>query len=92
MSAANQSQTSYSADVRMQLRVNGRIFSIGQLGPDFIMLDDPADHPPAEAEIAVSIDGRLRRWPVYLPDGIAAGQAETRISDGPSGANGSTVR
>jgi hypothetical protein len=64
----------------MQLYVNSRIFAIGQLGPDFIILDDPADHPPAEAEIALSIDGRERRWPVCLPDGMAASSPRTRIS------------
>jgi hypothetical protein len=72
---------SYSADVQMELTVKGRIFSIGQLGPDFLILDDPADHPPSVAEVMVSIDGRERRWPVSLPDGIAAGQGTTRIAD-----------
>ena len=64
----------------MQLRVNGRVFSIGQLGPDFAILDDPADCPPAEGEISLSVDGRERRWTVRLPDGIAAGKLETRIT------------
>jgi hypothetical protein len=91
MSAPNLENQSYSADVRMRLCVNGRVFLIGQLGPDFIILDDPVDHPPAEGEIAVSIDGRERRWPVQLPDGVAAGKPETRIADCPSAANGSTV-
>jgi hypothetical protein len=67
----------------MQLCVNGQVFSVGQLGPDFLILDDPADHPPAEAEITLSVDGRQRRWTVRLPDGIAAGQLETRIAPCP---------
>lgn len=70
----------YSADVRMHLHVNGHTFTIGQLGPDFIFLDDPTDHPPAQAEIEMSIDGRVRRWPVQLPDGLKAGKAATRIA------------
>jgi hypothetical protein len=53
--------------------------SIGQLGPDFLMLDDPADHPPSDGEIIVSIDGRERRWRVHLPEGTAADKAHTRI-------------
>ncbi len=65
----------------MQLRVNGRTFSIGQLGPDFLILDDPADHPPAEGEIMVSIDGRERRWTVWLPEGMRAGRRVTAIGD-----------
>src|ERR1700733_4781656 len=70
----------YSADVRMELRVNGHVFSIGQLGPDFLILDDPIDHPPAVAEVAMSIDGRERRWTVQLPDGVSVGKPETRIA------------
>lgn len=62
----------------MQLRVNGDVFVIGQLGPDFILLDSPSDHPPSKAEIAMWIDGRERRWPVRLIDGIAAGRERTR--------------
>ena len=78
---AHQHSRGYSADVRMGLSVNGHTLSIGQLGPDFIMLRDPIDHPPAEAEIAMSIDGREKRWKVRLPDGIRAGEESTRIAD-----------
>jgi len=72
----------HSADVRMKLYVNGHVFAIGQLGPDFLILDDTADQPPGEAEILLSIDGRERRWKVRLPDGIACGKPETRIAVG----------
>jgi hypothetical protein len=70
----------YSADVRMQLYVNGHAFRIGQLGPDFLILDDPADLPPAEGEITMSIDGEVSRWKVQLPDGISVKREETRIA------------
>jgi hypothetical protein len=90
MSAANQDYRGYSADVRMQLSVNGYVFVIGHLGPDFIILDNPVDHPPAEGEITMSIDGRERRWHVHLPAGIKAEQGETVISAS-LGGNGSTV-
>lgn len=68
----------------MHLTVNGQVFSIGQLGPDFLILDDPVDHPPAEGEITFSVDGRVRRWLVRLPDGIVAGSRDTRIADVPA--------
>ena len=48
--------------------------------PDSILLDDPVDHPPGEAEIVPSIDGCERRWTVRLPDWVAAGKPETRIA------------
>jgi hypothetical protein len=76
----NHRNPGYSADVRMQLCVNGHVLSIGQLGPDFIILDDPIDHPPAGAEVAMSIDGRERRWAVQLPDGVSASNPQTRIA------------
>ena len=64
----------------MQLSVNDHVFVIGQLGPDFVILDDPIDHPPAEGEITLWIDDRERRWPVRLPVGINAQQGKTVIS------------
>ena len=70
----------FSADVRMQMRVNGHVFVIAQLGPDFVLLDDPIDTPPSVAEIMLSIDGQVMEWPVHLLHGITAGQAETRTA------------
>ena len=71
MSATDVKVNGYSANVHMQLCVNGRTYRIGQLGPDFLILDDPTDLPPARGEITVSIDGQVRRWQVQLPDGIS---------------------
>ena len=71
--------TGHSADVQMQLFLNGSVLSIGQLGIGFIILDNPRDHGPMDAEIFVSIDGRERRWTVHLPDGISAAEPHTRI-------------
>jgi hypothetical protein len=73
----------YSADVRMHLAVNGSTYRIGQLGPDFLILDQPSEHPPSEAQIRLSIDGRVRYWTVNLPDGISASRRRTRIVDPP---------
>ena len=64
----------------MSLCVNGHTFHIGHLGPTFLILDDPADYPPSEGEITVSIDGRVKRWHVQLPDGVAASKPRTRIA------------
>jgi hypothetical protein len=72
--------------------VNDLVFSLGQLGPDSLILDDPADHAPANGTITFSIDGRVRHWPVHLPDGITAGQGKTRMSLTLAQLNGSTVR
>ena len=75
----------------MHLTVNGQQLRIGQLGPDFLILKNPTDHPPSEAEIYMSIDGRARSWFVDLPDGITAGKPETRIARRISAVNGQTA-
>jgi hypothetical protein len=55
----------------MDLFVAGESLSVAQLGPDFLILTAPAEHPPGNAEVIVSVDGRKRTWPVYLPQGTA---------------------
>lgn len=75
----------------MQLCVNGDVLPIAQLGPDFLVLRGPANHPPCDAEIAMSIDGHESRWQVRLVDGIKAWRRKTAISRCPD-TNGSTVR
>lgn len=72
--------TGKSAEVRIELAVNGFILPVAQLAPNFLMLREPVDHQPSTAEITMSIDGRERRWNVYLPDGISAAEPRTRIA------------
>jgi hypothetical protein len=64
----------------MHLTLNGHVLTIAQLGPDFLILDGPVNHPPAQAEVTVSIDGDETRWPVYLTDGINSEQVKTPIA------------
>ena len=80
MSTVNQEKLAHSADVQMQLSVNGHMLSIGHLGPDYVVLDTPIDHPPSDAEISLSVDGKESRWEVQLVDGLSADQARARIS------------
>jgi hypothetical protein len=71
---------SHSADVRMELRLNGLVLPISHLGPDFLVLNQLLDHPPADAEIALAIDGHESRWPIHLPHGLSAAARRTSIS------------
>ena len=66
--------------MRIELCLNGHNLPITQLGPNFLVLKDSINHPPAEAEIAMWIDGREDRWRVRLEDGIQAGQRKTVIT------------
>jgi hypothetical protein len=84
MSAANPPSAGHSAIVHMQLCVNGTIHPIAQMGLNFVVLQNPIDHPPVDAEIAMSIDGHEERWRVHLADGIKTGQRKTIISKCPA--------
>jgi hypothetical protein len=70
----------HSADVEMELILNGTVVSIAQLGPDFLILREPFDHPPSHAELVPSIDGKVRRWAVALPDGVSRDEERVRIA------------
>lgn len=80
MIATNQQSAGHSAIVCMQLCVNGLILPIAQLGPSFLVLKNPIDHPPADAVISMSIDCCEDHWRVRLPGGIQAGKRKTAIS------------
>jgi hypothetical protein len=75
----------HSADVRIHLHVNGYILPVAQLGPSFLVLRNPMDHPPCEAEITLSIDGSEERWAVHLTNGIRVGRRKTAITRRPDG-------
>ena len=70
MEAENRENLAHSADVQMQLSVNGHVLTIGHIGPDYVILDHPIDQPPSEAEISMSVDTWASQWPVVLPNGI----------------------
>jgi hypothetical protein len=61
-----------STDVRLHLVVGNRTLQLGQIGPGSVILEDPAELPPCEAEVVMYVDSFERRWQVYLPDGISA--------------------
>jgi hypothetical protein len=76
---ASYAQRGCSSRVEMHLLVNGSSLPIAQMGPDFLLLDKPVDHPPAQATIVLSVDGSERHWPVFLPDGLAVGRERVMI-------------
>jgi hypothetical protein len=83
MEAASVKYGPHSADVRMELHLNGSVYQISHLGPDFLILVTPIDHPPGEAEIVMSIDGSVSRWTVRLPNGLSRASKRTSIRRGP---------
>jgi hypothetical protein len=73
------SHIEHSAEVKMHLVVDGQKLPIAQLGPDFLILRKTVDHPPADAILFVSIDGKVREWEIRLPDGILVGSRRVAI-------------
>jgi len=55
----------------MRLLVNGSSLSIAQMGPDFLLVDSPIDHPPGNASVVMQVDQSESRWKVNLPKGIS---------------------
>ncbi len=70
----------HSADVKIDLILNGHTLPVAQLGPDFLVLDHPAEYPAGTAEILMSVDGEAERWSVRLPEGIQTGRRKVAIS------------
>jgi hypothetical protein len=80
MTAPTLKSQAHSAQVRMELRLNGRVVPIAQMGPDFVVLKQRFDHPPVEAEIFLRIDDSESSWRVHLIDGISAEQRKTKVA------------
>lgn len=81
MSALTRSiREGHSADVRMTLRVNGKLLDIAQMGPDFLILRQTVSHPPSDAEVTLVVDGHEERWNVRLPDGLHGANTPIRVA------------
>ena len=68
---AEQSYGAHSAQVKMRLLINGAVIRITHMGPDFLFVESPTDHPPCQASILLRVDDSESQWEVRLPDGIS---------------------
>jgi hypothetical protein len=50
------------------------------MGPDYIIVNSDADHPPCDASIILQVDDSERRWDVRLPDGISSRSKRVALS------------
>ena len=64
----------------MTLHLDGTTLRIAQMGPDFVILRKPVEHPPANGEITLVVDDQVERWPVRLPYGISADSKRVAIA------------
>lgn len=74
------SQGGHSAQVKMRLLVNGSSIGVAQMGPDFLLVDAPINHPPGNASLVLQVDQIERRWDVHLPEGISAASKRVAIA------------
>ena len=59
----------HSSSVQLTLVVDGTRHELSQIGPGYVVLRQGCELPKADAEIIVSVDGNVRRWPVHLSNG-----------------------
>lgn len=65
-----ETQAPYSADVRLDLLVDGRVIPVAKAGPNYAILREGTEIPAgAAAELVMIVDGREHRWEVILVDG-----------------------
>lgn len=64
----------------MRLLVNGFSIPVRQMGPDFLLVDSPVNHPPADASLILQVDQSESRWEVRLPEGISAASKRVTIT------------
>jgi hypothetical protein len=62
----------------MRLLVADSSVRVVQMGRDFLVVDEPFDHPPADARLVLQVDQSERIWNVLLPQGISS--ASKRVS------------
>jgi hypothetical protein len=79
MDASTGKSRGHSSVVQMELHLGRQVLRIAQLGPDFFVLHQPCEHPPADAEIRMRIDDSESRWPVRLVDGISPERRKAKL-------------
>ncbi len=77
---SSSSNGGHSALVRMRLVLNGTRYRIAQMGPDFLFVEAPGNHPPGRGVIELQVDDSHRSWEVNLPRGMKAGENRIALS------------
>lgn len=70
----------HSADVRLTLRVNSEDYELAKVGPNRVFLRKPVVLPSCDAELIISVDGRISSRQIFLPNGasVTSKAVETR--------------
>jgi len=73
-------KSGYSATVEMFLDIDGVRHDVSHMGSEFVILAQPVNHPPCEGVVGLTVDGRLKQWPVRLPDGLSQTVSRVRTA------------
>lgn len=73
-------QRPFSAEVRIELRVEGEAHELAGVGTTFFVPRQRFDLPACNADILMTVDGDVFLWPVRLPHGADRSQREVRIA------------
>jgi hypothetical protein len=64
-------EAQFSADIRLDLVVNGRSIPLARVGPNYAVLQERVDIPAGSpAILLMNVDGREHRWEIVLENGI----------------------
>jgi hypothetical protein len=75
-------KTSYSYgghSALVRLLLSGTTYRISQMGPDFLFIESPGNHPPGRAVIEFQVDDSQHSWEVTLPHGMKAGEERVEL-------------
>ena len=70
----------HSALVNTRLLVAGNSVRVVQMGRDFLVVDQPFDHPPTDARLLMQVDHSEKVWEVLLPKGISSSSKRVPIA------------
>jgi hypothetical protein len=60
----------FSADIRLELLVNGRLIPLAKIGPDYAVLRTPQEIQAGESAVLIMVvDGREHQWDIVLQHG-----------------------
>jgi hypothetical protein len=65
--------------VEITLIVGGLSHRVKLLAPDYLLLETAGNHPPAEGELILEIDGNPKHRRVFLPKGLPEGEREVPV-------------
>lgn len=71
----------HSADVRLELVAEGRSIPLAKIGPETVFATAPVDLPPCDAQVIMSVDGRVEQWNVRLSRGADPRERTIAICD-----------